>query len=347
MSVDRFVSYAQNAEDVVLARALRPDEHTGFWIDVGASDPVLSSVTAAFSERGWRGINVEPVPADYRKLCKARPDDVNLNIALGAQPGRGELFEGPPENLGCSTMRSELAERVPEPRRDLHPDRGLDPHPCGRRGRARSGRRRLPQDRRRRLRARGAQGRGLLRISPARHRDRGDRAQHHGPEPRGLGADARRARLPLCHVRRTQPLLCTRRRTGAVRGAECPCECPGRLHPLSLVPRGASRTSEHTKRSRSRTEQRPARVHQHDRATIALEEVAVLRKELDTAQRLGAQALAEADVARGQASEAREEAAQLRTEVHALRNTRLYRYTSPFRKAYRSLRRRRTRPSSG
>jgi len=76
----RFVSYAQNHEDVVLARALDPDDHAGFWIDVGAGDPVIGSVTAAFAERGWRGINVEPLRPEYESLCSARPHDVNLDV---------------------------------------------------------------------------------------------------------------------------------------------------------------------------------------------------------------------------------------------------------------------------
>ena len=40
----RFISYAQNYEDVMLARALRGVEK-GFYIDVGAQDPVNDSVT--------------------------------------------------------------------------------------------------------------------------------------------------------------------------------------------------------------------------------------------------------------------------------------------------------------
>jgi glycosyltransferase involved in cell wall biosynthesis len=54
-----FVSYAQNFEDVMLWRALRSVER-GFYIDVGANDPTLYSVTKAFHIRGWRGINIEP-----------------------------------------------------------------------------------------------------------------------------------------------------------------------------------------------------------------------------------------------------------------------------------------------
>jgi FkbM family methyltransferase len=106
-----FVSYAQNHEDVVLARALRPDERTGFWVDVGAGHPVYDSVTAAFSERGWRGVNIEPLPQEFAELEAARPHDVNLRVAVGSTPGVGKLFEGPPENRGSSTMVAAIAGR--------------------------------------------------------------------------------------------------------------------------------------------------------------------------------------------------------------------------------------------
>lgn len=106
----------------MLARALRPDERRGFWVDVGAGDPVLDSVTAAFAERGWRGVNVEPLRREHERLCAARPADTNLRVALGARAGSGTLFveptekpEGPgpdaPIDRGASTMVPELAER--------------------------------------------------------------------------------------------------------------------------------------------------------------------------------------------------------------------------------------------
>ncbi len=95
----------------MLARALRPDDRGGFWVDVGAGDPVLDSVTAAFAERGWRGVNVEPLPREHERLCAARPADTNLRVALGATAGLGKLFVEPAENRGASTMVPELAER--------------------------------------------------------------------------------------------------------------------------------------------------------------------------------------------------------------------------------------------
>jgi FkbM family methyltransferase len=122
MSRDPFVSYAQNQEDVVLARALHPDDRPGFWVDIGAGDPVLDSVTAAFAERGWRGVNVEPLPREHGRLCAARPADTSLRVALGATAGLGKLFVEPadkrerpgldaPIDRGASTMVPELAER--------------------------------------------------------------------------------------------------------------------------------------------------------------------------------------------------------------------------------------------
>ena len=106
----------------MLARALHPDDGPGFWVDVGAGDPVLDSVTAAFAERGWRGVNVEPLAREYGRLCAARPADANLRVALGATPGLGTLFVEPadqgerpgadvPIDRGASTMVPELAAR--------------------------------------------------------------------------------------------------------------------------------------------------------------------------------------------------------------------------------------------
>ena len=81
-----FVSHAQNYEDVMLWRALQHVQ-SGFYIDVGAWSPDADSVTRAFSERGWRGINIEPNAHYFRQLCERRPADINLPVALGEHSG--------------------------------------------------------------------------------------------------------------------------------------------------------------------------------------------------------------------------------------------------------------------
>ncbi len=82
----RFVSYAQNFEDVMLWRALKHVER-GFYVDIGAGSPDELSVTKAFYDRGWRGINVEPYAGYHRQLLVSRPRDINLRVAVGDRAG--------------------------------------------------------------------------------------------------------------------------------------------------------------------------------------------------------------------------------------------------------------------
>ena len=101
-----FVSYAQNFEDVLLWRALC-DVEAGFYIDVGASHPDTDSVTRAFYDRGWSGINIEPEPEACERLAAARPRDVTLRLALGQAPGEAifHLAAG----TGLSTLEPAVA----------------------------------------------------------------------------------------------------------------------------------------------------------------------------------------------------------------------------------------------
>ena len=80
MDRQTFVSHAQNGEDVVLWRALG-HVRDGRYVDVGAADPEVDSVTKAFVDRGWRGIDIEPVPELAQRLREARPDNEVIEAA--------------------------------------------------------------------------------------------------------------------------------------------------------------------------------------------------------------------------------------------------------------------------
>ncbi|CCH27398.1 FkbM family methyltransferase [Actinosynnema sp. NPDC047251] len=101
------ISYAQNGEDVVLAR-LFGERSTGRYVDVGAADAVKDSVTKHFYDLGWRGINVEPIPEHAEKLREARPEDVTLAVALGAAGGTATLHVVE-DRSGWSTLDTDLA----------------------------------------------------------------------------------------------------------------------------------------------------------------------------------------------------------------------------------------------
>lgn len=97
-----FITYAQNCEDVLLWRALGHIPN-GFYIDVGANDPVLHSVTKAFYDAGWRGINIEPLPSFHQAFMEQRPRDLNLAVAAGAEESSITLFDVPSVNGWAST----------------------------------------------------------------------------------------------------------------------------------------------------------------------------------------------------------------------------------------------------
>ena len=101
----KMMSYAENHEDVLLNR-LFPEARAGFYIDVGANDPVFHSVTKHFSERGWRGVNVEPGAGDFAKLCADRPRDVNLNVGISDREGSLTFHESP-QRPGWSTFSAD------------------------------------------------------------------------------------------------------------------------------------------------------------------------------------------------------------------------------------------------
>ena len=96
------LSYSQNFEDVLLWRALG-DIAGGFYIDVGANDPELHSVTRLFYDAGWRGTNIEPMPSSLQPFLDQRPRDINLSCAAGAAAGQITLFDVPSMNGWAST----------------------------------------------------------------------------------------------------------------------------------------------------------------------------------------------------------------------------------------------------
>lgn len=110
-----FISYAQNFEDVRLWRALQSVEN-GFYLDVGANHPTDDSVTRAFYDHGWHGINIEPVQAYYDALCQERPRDTNLQCVAGENAESLTFYTI--ADTGLSTVEANVAQQ--------HRDAGMD-----------------------------------------------------------------------------------------------------------------------------------------------------------------------------------------------------------------------------
>lgn len=114
----KFESYAQHGEDIILYCALK-DVEKGFYIDVGANDPVVLSVTKAFYDRGWHGINIEPLNDVYAKLQAERPRDINLCIGCGEEHGILDLYEC--DMLSTFSVAEATRQKLPENKKKSHP----------------------------------------------------------------------------------------------------------------------------------------------------------------------------------------------------------------------------------
>src|SRR5262245_13521019 len=101
------LTYAQNFEDVMLERIFR-EVVQGFYIDVGAWDPTRHSITRHFYDRGWYGINVEPIAARIQLFNQERPRDINLAVAVGQKPGVMTFYEVEDESY-LSTLDTSVA----------------------------------------------------------------------------------------------------------------------------------------------------------------------------------------------------------------------------------------------
>ena len=88
------ISFAQNFEDVILARVFSGCID-GFYVDVGAGDPIALSITKWFYDLGWCGINIEPNERLFKQLSQDRKRDINLNCGAGASRMDAPFLELP------------------------------------------------------------------------------------------------------------------------------------------------------------------------------------------------------------------------------------------------------------
>jgi FkbM family methyltransferase len=101
-------SYSQFGEDLEIERLLGGKKE-GFYVDVGANDPDIISNTKRFYKKGWKGINIEPNSANFKKFVLKRPRDINLNIGIGPAPGDMDFYLFDPHEL--STFSGQEAQK--------------------------------------------------------------------------------------------------------------------------------------------------------------------------------------------------------------------------------------------
>jgi FkbM family methyltransferase len=100
------LSFSQEGEDGVLVRIFERQQK-GFYVDIGAHHPQRFSNTYRFYLRGWRGINVDPLPGSKTRFDALRDRDINLEIGVANEPGVLTYFSF--EEPALNTFDSEVA----------------------------------------------------------------------------------------------------------------------------------------------------------------------------------------------------------------------------------------------
>lgn len=83
--------YAQFGEDIAVAR-LFPQDHRGFFVDVGCFHPIQHSNTWALYRRGWRGVNIDVDAIKIEGFNLVRPGDTNITCAISDHDGEATFY---------------------------------------------------------------------------------------------------------------------------------------------------------------------------------------------------------------------------------------------------------------
>lgn len=113
-------SYSWEGEDVLVRKIMHDvyGIHKGFYVDVGSHHPFNLSNTALLYEEGWRGINIDAMPESMKLFNKYRPQDINLELAVGRVQENSKqyfyIFDDPALNgfLDNETVSSHIARNI-------------------------------------------------------------------------------------------------------------------------------------------------------------------------------------------------------------------------------------------
>ncbi len=85
--------HSQWKQDKFLEENIFKGYRNGTFVDVGAHDGVTINNTLFFArERGWTGINIEPIKTVHERLVNNRPESINLNCAICSEDGTASFI---------------------------------------------------------------------------------------------------------------------------------------------------------------------------------------------------------------------------------------------------------------
>ena len=85
------ISYSLNAVDLIVDYIFK-NKNNGFYLDVGSQHPISNNNTYLLFNRGWSGINIDLDRKNIELFNTARPNDINLNLAISSSVTEKKLY---------------------------------------------------------------------------------------------------------------------------------------------------------------------------------------------------------------------------------------------------------------
>ncbi|MDC0854938.1 FkbM family methyltransferase [Candidatus Pelagibacter sp.] len=85
------ISYSFNAVDLIIDYIFK-NKNNGFYLDVGSQHPISNNNTYLLFKRGWSGINIDLDKKNIGLFNTARPNDINLNLAISSDVAEKKLY---------------------------------------------------------------------------------------------------------------------------------------------------------------------------------------------------------------------------------------------------------------
>lgn len=104
------ISYSQNSEDMMFFQLIQGTKQSGFYVDIGAHHPIRFSNTYLLYTSGWGGINIDPLLGTKELFDRYRPDDINLELAVGSCSGKVTYYSF--EEPAYNTTSEKYAKKV-------------------------------------------------------------------------------------------------------------------------------------------------------------------------------------------------------------------------------------------
>ena len=103
-----FISNSAFGEEILVNRILQK-YNTGFYVDVGAYNPKVGSLTHQLYKRGWKGINIDFSEENIKLFNLFRKRDLSIRIAISDKESVKNSYIFDPSS-GTNTLEKDYAE---------------------------------------------------------------------------------------------------------------------------------------------------------------------------------------------------------------------------------------------